>query len=528
MRKQYMYRITIATIFVSLILCMGVLTTACTPKTPIEGNAQNNSASPLPDSQATPEPISLGSFTIVIPDKEKYLEGVDNNLIKLHIINSIVEDRGVQLDINIIPLNYSDYFTQISTLVSSGQKIEAIIDKFSMFDTYAGIENLSVPLDNMLLEYGNNLLSNIDPQRWSEVTHNNNILAIPSASLSESTAMYVRKDVLKMMSLQDIKTREEFEAILGAFSVFIPDGITPLAMNWTQALDYMSYLHYIPSTDYWLEPDGYVMREQTYYYHDFLDMMKKFYSRKYIPEDFFDISEEQVRTMFTSGLSMMYITEYTNIADDYKTLLETQPTAEVELVKKPTYRRMTVPRLSAETSIDDICIFTSYGQNHSALMVYLDWLIADVENYETARIGIMGTHVNFNNLNHEYEYLGQYAEADQKPYNALYSLDFLHSAIYSQIAPTNGNPINMKSELLQRISYEHLSTALTQVELVYPLSAEAQSAMYYYRLAMDETTRRYIKSEITYIQFKQFLNDNKGNADIVLNEINALAAQSNP
>ena len=492
---------------------------ACTPDGSSTDPAANTEATASPEANITPEPQNYGSFTAVMPDDGKYKIATENDYVKQAIINDIIREKGIQVDMNVLPLDSSDYFNQINSLISSGQSLECIIDDYSMFDVYMGIEGLCLPIDELLLQYGQGLLNTIDSERWNAVTYNDNIFAVPGASLAENTAMYVRQDILSKMGLNSIVTRDEFNAALIAFSTLSSSNITPLAVNYQQALDYMSYLTHVPANDYTYEYNKYMLREQHKYFPDFLDMLKNYYEKGYIPKDFFDLTESDVTSLFTSGLAMMYITEYTDVANEYEQLLSVVTNAEVALVTKPTHRRMAYVKLSAETPVSDICLFTSYGQNHPSLMVYLDWMLSDVENYETANLGILGTQINFNNLAHEYQLLGEY-ESKSDFYNSLFGLGISHDGIYAPVAPINGNALTMKYLGLELESYKHLSNSAIVYEGTYPLSQDAQTALSYYRASMDEAIRRYVTGELTYAEYMQYYHSNEENIEVIINELN--------
>lgn len=471
------------------------------------------SATEVPPPENTPQATNLGTFTVVMPDNGSYQVGQENETIKKAIIDKIVIDRGVLVDMNMVPLPYDDYFNAINTLAGSGQPIDCIIDNYSTFNVYSGIQGLCVPLDNLLLEDGQNLLQKIDQPRWQKVTANNSILAIPNMALVEETCLYARKDMLDMLGMPMPTSREGFIGTLIALST-LPSDITPLAINWNQALDYMTYLHHVPANEFANEGEGYFMREEDKFFIEFMDMMKRFYAKGYIPQDFFDLTDKEVTTLFTSGLAMMYVSEYTDVASDYKKLLSVSPTADVALVSNPSYRRMVEPIMSAEEPISEICIFASYGQNHKAAMTYYDWMLTDVEKYETTKIGIMGKHLNFNNMAHEYEYLGDFANAET-PYHSLYGFGMTNHALYPPLLPLNGDATDIKCQTLQKNSYDLIANARVRDEGRYELSQEVQGALYYYRTEMDEAVKRYIKGEIDANKFKQYLYNNKGNIEII-------------
>ncbi len=510
----------VASVSLALILCLGLFMTACNKDQTSPEEDLNSTATEAPVVNTTPEPQNFGAFNVVIPDNGKYSIATENDVIKQAIINDIVKEKGIAVDMNVIPLDSNDYINQINSILSSGQSVECIVDDYSMLNTYLGISGLCVSIDNLLTQYGQGLLNTISTDAWNAVTYNDMICAVPSQSLYENTAMYVRQDVLDMMGMGVIDSREMFDASLIAFSTI--DGITPLALNYSQALDYMSYLRHSPSNDYIFEYGKFQLREQHKYFPDFLDMLRTYYTKGYLPKDFFDISEEDVTNLFTSGLAMMYVTEYTDVAEDYEALMATTPTANVQLVTKPTHRRMAYVELSAETPVSDVCVFTSYGQNHTALMVYLDWLLGDVENFETANLGILGTQVNFNNMAHEYQLLGEY-EQKTDFYNALYGLGLKHGGIYASVVPINGDTSVIKRKQVELDSYLHLSTAAVVNEGSYTLSDETQAAYAYYRATMDEGIRKYVTGEINYPEYLQYYENCKSNAEVVVNELNTKA-----
>ena len=155
-------------------------------------------------------------------------------------------------------------------------------------------------------------------------------------------------------------------------------------------------------------------------------------------------------------------------------------------------------------------------------MVYLDWMLSDVENYETAKLGVLGTQINFNNMDHEYQFLGDY-EQKSDFYNSLYGLGIRYDGIYPPVVPINGDATNMKCLQLAFDSYAHLSTAAMVDEGTYMLSEQAQEALAYYRFGMDEAIRKYVTGEIDEGEYARYYENNKGNAKTVMDELNTMA-----
>ena len=354
---------SVAMVLLALILCLAAFCAGCNKNNPATDANQNTQATASPETNVTPEPQNLGTFTVAIPDNGKYGLATENDFVKQKIIDSIVKEKGIQVDMNVLPMNSDDYINQINAAITSGQSIESIVDDYSMFDVYMGIDGLCQSIDNLLVEYGQGLLNSISSDVWNAVTYNNLVYAVPGASLKENTAMYVRQDMLDRMGLTPIVTRVDFDTALIAFSTLKESNIIPLAVNYEQALDYLSYLRHSPVNDYVFEYGEYVMREQHRYFPDFLEMLKNYYDKGYLPSDFFDISKEEVSNLFTSGLAMMYVTEYTNVADDYATLLASSGQAKVELVTKPTHRRMPEVQLSRRGSrFTNMSVYSHMGK----------------------------------------------------------------------------------------------------------------------------------------------------------------------
>ncbi len=458
----------------------------------------------------------LGTFVSIVPDNGKYNVPEENEIVKQHIIKSIAQTKQVKLDMNVMALPADDYITQINNVLTSGQAVDSISGDYDLFRVLSGQQNFCAPMDSLLQTHAPNILSLIDEGRWNTVMVNNQIMGIPGCSLPEETVMFARGDITMMMGLNEIKTKEQFIASLAAFKAV---GKVPLAMTWSQIMDCLAYMYYIPTNDYYLERDKAIMREQTYYYlNDFIDNMRKFYRLGYLHPDVFTASELDMKQLFLNGEAGVYATEYNDIIFDMDTLKGQDATAEMKLITAPTFRRMPKPRLSGEQPVDSVLVLYSKGKHHQALLTYKDWAYTDGVTYVTTQYGVTGTHINYNMAASEFEYLGKYAEG-APTYTGLYMLDIDLNGVFQPAFLKSSDPaLQHKSDLL-RETHQYLTTSKVTYEPQVPLSAEAQNMMNIYRTTVDDAVQKYIKGEINRVEFDEKLESCKDEAKVIIAEV---------
>ncbi|MGI6636428.1 MAG: extracellular solute-binding protein [Christensenellales bacterium] len=142
---------------------------------------------------------------------------------KNFVIDTLNEKLGVNLQFYVCA-NHDDYVNRLATLKAS-QNLPDIIHT-NRAELKEMIENdVVLPLDDLLAEYGQDLLADKD-DTFSSFTFDGKIYGIPNTSSewSQNVMMGIRKDWLDNLSLEVPKTLDDFYNVMKAFTYDDPDG----------------------------------------------------------------------------------------------------------------------------------------------------------------------------------------------------------------------------------------------------------------------------------------------------------------
>lgn len=464
--------------------------------------------------------VDLGKFIAVVPsgdDATDYSAG--NEIAKQKIIESIVADKGVLLDFEVIELPKENYSNEINTL-SATTYIDSITVDADMFDTFTGVEGLVKPIDTLLSTHGTNIFNAIDELYWNEVKYNDQIFAIPSMAYPEQNVILIRSDLLAYFSTEPVTTFAGFQAACGYFKALGYE--YPIAATWDQLLDTMSHAFHTLSTDYGLSSRGeFNMREENENYRELLlDTMQKYYESGFLHPNLFSATPEQMKAEFMAGKSAIYIGEYKDIYSDRELLRSTIPTAEIAILPIPTWKYAKKPRLSGDEKVSEMLMFKGNGQNSEALMTYLDWSYTSQINHTMTELGAYGSQIMYNPALNEFEYINDYSY-ENKPYNSLYTLGLSTDKLYK--SPTHIEytvDIMARNDLLLS-AQSVLGETVTYYDITIDINNVAKQALNEYKQIMREGSEKFIKGEISqqeYIEY-EYICIQRGLLDTLHQEI---------
>ncbi|WP_010270585.1 extracellular solute-binding protein [Paenibacillus senegalensis] len=148
-------------------------------------------------------------------------EGFDEN--NNPYLDYIEKHTGLEIMVTLPPLE--GYTDKLNLIMSSGQLPDMInTSDTALFANYVK-QNLLMPLDDYLEEYGPELKRLIPEEAWSQVRVDGKIYAVPSLNEVQGTELiYARKDWLDRLQLDIPTTLEEYVDVMRAFAEQDPDG----------------------------------------------------------------------------------------------------------------------------------------------------------------------------------------------------------------------------------------------------------------------------------------------------------------
>lgn len=148
-------------------------------------------------------------------------EGLDEN--DNPYLDYIEEHTGLEIMVTLPPLE--GYTDKLNLIMSSGQLPDMInTADTALFSNYVK-QNMLMPLDEYLEQYGPDLKRLIPEEAWSQVSVDGKIYAIPSLNEVQGTELiYAREDWLERLQLEVPTTLEEYVEVMRAFATQDPDG----------------------------------------------------------------------------------------------------------------------------------------------------------------------------------------------------------------------------------------------------------------------------------------------------------------
>lgn len=183
-----------------LFIALIALTSACKDETDADDSANGEFA------DATQPYVTL---KLIMPGDEsaRMREFVDNELNE-----RLKQDLNMKLELTYIP--WSDYQSKLELALSTGASYDLFWYGTPFVAEYKA-KNYIRPLDDLLREYGQDLMANIPPDNFRMNEIDGNLWAIPSQAFTSAgkfTSVMVRQDLLESVGMTGIRTIADLEA----------------------------------------------------------------------------------------------------------------------------------------------------------------------------------------------------------------------------------------------------------------------------------------------------------------------------
>ena len=247
--------------------------------------------------------------------------------------------------------NINFHYTQVpgetlnekfTTMIAAGENLDFFLGWYADPTNPRSIDiardqGLIVPLDDLLANYGQNLLKEVKEEYWDLTKVDGKIWFVPNVQFKSKKFMYVRTDWLADMGLEKPATLDEFENMLKEMKSQNPggqDNFYPLVGEnfgylWTGFLG-----SFVETAGNFVDTDGQLKPE---FFHPnyklFLQTLQDWYAAGLINPDQATIVREQEREQVETGKAGVWITWFggTRLAQ----INETDPEAMVSYLNFP-------------------------------------------------------------------------------------------------------------------------------------------------------------------------------------------------
>lgn len=302
---------------------------------------------------------------------------------------------NIKLDFKYFPEAPEVYLNRIKTAISSGQPCDAflyIVNGSTKNLKSLADEGLIKDLTTLFPEKAPDYFNQFSKQELTAMSVNNKIYAIPGnfPSAQIRSAM-VRDDLMKKYDIPDIKSYKDYEFYLKTIKEKEPDMI-PMIINeaaiglFAEAggyviLDYKQGLVYK-----WDDPDMKIVAwEQTSEFREGINTILKWYNSNFILKD---IGIAQIDdTVISSGKWASFISVYGSELLYNSKLLNQKSTWKYKAY--PLYPDKFTAR---SFPLNIVTVINAKSQNIDRVLMFINWLQSNQENYDSLMYGIKGKH----------------------------------------------------------------------------------------------------------------------------------------
>ncbi len=329
------------------------------------------------------------SIVWVMPGEENptWRDFIDNSL------NPRLDGEiGAHLDISFSP--WSEYFTKIDLIMTSGQTIDiAWHGPQGVQNWYA--KKTILPLDDLLEEYGQDLMKANPTDKWKHVALDGKLMAVPTNTPTSENfgTLCVRQDLMDQLGVKDLRTIDDVTNFARKLRS------SGLSANPFVANSYKPYIRMAQgnlSVDFsllnnWFFVDETANDDRIYSYYS-SDAFRQFcsYTRiwnreKLISEDFLANTDELGR--MNSGRSAIWTGAITRDIEQQQSLAQNVPggiyNEYLLYPEKPKY---------IITGGSNVFVIPATCGEPEKTMQFLNWVYRDQENYDFIVLGEKGRH----------------------------------------------------------------------------------------------------------------------------------------
>ena len=323
---------------------------------------------------------------------------------------SYVTMRPTSLDLNADPVaaaieEVTGYKATYTVLPSENAQEKLYMDLASnvkydvMFvfkDTYYDMlyQGALMPLDDLLEEYGQNILDEFYPDLWKTTQYEGQTYGIPYTNDRATIwkAIYVRQDVLDELGATMPTTPDELYALLKRIKE--ETGLIPLTSAygiWTDTIE----SGFGATSNTWVEQEdgSLVPYFESQEYQDYIAFMAKLYDEGLIDADWGINTTANAQEKFAGGSAAMAFLDLTEIDTVYNALIANVPDATID-VMLPLEDENGDAHMRAQYALEAVVCIPKTSANAQDAMKWMN-LKQDPDNFTYIHIGTEGVHYTY-------------------------------------------------------------------------------------------------------------------------------------
>lgn len=340
---------------------------------------------------------------------------------------------NVDMDIRLLPL--SD-FSQKMAVMFAGNEIPDVVQNVGGANnkSMSGAVEAGVfqPLDDLLKQYGPNLLKQIPKEAWAETSYKGKIYGIPNWLSNQSRrATFIRTDLLEKTGLPMPKTVDDYLNVMRAFKKLGIDNTYQLRENFKYAdaffgaFDAMAFQFEVKNGQ--VQPKFFNTENMT----KALQTYKTMYDEGLVPKDFATITSSDYGKNIESGKAGMWSANAEGLTNYRTKLKAADPNAKVEIIPSPVGPDGT-GGYGLYSAISTSMYINAKVKPEKAgeIIKFFDWMLTD-EAAKFFSVGVEGENYTMENGKINYKAPKTSEEVNEEGFRS--NLWFVHDLTYNKI-----------------------------------------------------------------------------------------------
>lgn len=354
-------------------------------------------------------------------------------------------DEKLNIDIQVVVSPPENATEKLNLMLASGDQLDiASLPQTDLVKYYK--DGAVTGLNELIDKYGLDIKKIVPADIWPLCkTDDGTILQIPNVTDGDQNYFIVRNDLLKKYGMGTPKTLDEYEAYLEKAK---EDGLVPLYYETAagsidgiyKAFGGMFLQDGYPGSVDQGSAIGYdekgklvdIIRVPGY--KDIISKLADWYKKGYISKDLYAWTNDKKDTMFGQGKVASLIGWASDGISTYATFFKDNPTANY-VYCDPMVGPKGTNAGTQELGFSNGCFIPANSKVKDTAMKYMNWLLADVDNYMLATYGVKGVDWDWVNKD-TFSY--KTIKNDLPPYMfSFYYFDFYGGKIRDANAPPN-------------------------------------------------------------------------------------------
>ncbi len=311
-------------------------------------------------------------------------------------LEAMMAEGGLDIDLDWIITPTEGNLEKLNSMLDGSTQLDAVTGNIGDALGYMTQGGIVLPLNDLLNEYGKNLLEKIPEAAWIPCTDSQgNIWCIPDYYQWIWQGAVIRTDLLAECELEMPTTLAELEHVMEVFHEKYPDMVVATGLPWFSDPFLQGSVSGRGSqqTDWALSEDGKVVPSMTLpEYKNMIALYRKWVDNGWLEAEWLSGNDDSQSSMWAQGRCAIYFCDPHRALDwVWGAFRQNNPDATADFIP-PLKNEDGVAYYPMGYGVGRVVWVTTLSHHPEIVVQYLDKMISEPDFYYTAMMGIEGTH----------------------------------------------------------------------------------------------------------------------------------------